>query len=184
MDKRNGNISISIIMVVFLSSVILSISFVSIKRQNDTKNLNNSKILIYEIYKKYATLAFDQYKEYNIVFDYDLKEIEVLDSSKKTIEKVQLPSYVEYATVYGDNILRKIENKITVNGNITPMYSIYIFGRENIAKYRISLYGFDTLKYLRINIYKNISDKKATYGDIINFHKKFSAESNKLWEKE
>lgn len=183
-NKKNGNLSIGIVMVIFISSVILGISSVRVKRQNDKKNLNISKTLIYEIYKKYATLAFDQNKEYNIIFDYDLKQIEILDASKKIIEKIELPKTIEYATVYGDKVLKRIENKITINGNITPIYSIYIFGKDKVAKYRVSLYGFDTLKYLRINLYKNINDKKATYKDIVNFHSKFSTELDKSWVKE
>ena len=184
MNRIHGNMSVSIILVIFISSILVSISFIKIRTQKELQNINTSKTIIYETYKKYATLALDQKREYRIKFDYSLKSIKVFGSDNKLLENIELPELVKYATVYGEAVLDKIDSKITINGNITPIHSIYIFGREDVAKYRISLYGFNILKYLRINIYKNKNDSSPKYNNILHFHKSFNAKSNKLWEKE
>lgn len=184
MNKSLGNSLFDFIIVITITMILVSFSFVRIRRQNNLKNLNIAKILIYETYKKYAVLALDQGKEYNLSFDYNLGKITIFGDDNKRMEEVNMPQKVLLSTVYGGVILDKIESKITVNGNITPIYSIYLFDNEKIAKYRISLYGFNTLKFLRINIYKNINDKKAKQNEIVNFHNTFNPESNKLWEKE
>ena len=184
MNKSLGNTLFDFIIVIIITMILASFSFIRIRQQNNLKNLNIAKILIYETYKKYAVLALNQGKEYNLSFDYNLNKIIIFSDGNKKLEEVDIPQNVSLATVYGGVILSKIESKITVNGNITPIYSIYLFDSDNIAKYRISLYGFNTLKFLRINIYKNINDKKPNKNEIINFHNTFNPESNKLWEKE
>ncbi|WP_429190087.1 hypothetical protein [Fusobacterium sp. PH5-44] len=184
MLKNDGFTFLDFIIVVTITMILISFSFVRIRKQNNLKNLNIAKILIYETYKKYAVLALDQRKEYHFNFDFKLHKITVFDGEYKILEEIDTPHSVSINTVYSDVILDKIESKITINGNITPIYSIYLFDSKKIAKYRISLYGFNTLKFLQINIYKNINDKKPTENGIINFHNTFNPESSKLWEKE
>ena len=85
--------------------------------------------------------------------------------------------------VYNKENVEKFEVKITRDGNITPSFSIYIFGYDDIARYRISFYGFDMIKFMKINVYKNIKNKKAKYKDIVSYHEKFAYEEDG-WKKE
>ena len=73
--------------------------------------------------------------------------------------------------------------KITKDGNITPSFSIYIFGYDDIARYRISFYGFDMVKFMKINIYRNMKNKKVKYDNIVSYHEKFAYEEDE-WKKE
>lgn len=43
-----------------------------------------------------------------------------------------------------------------------------------MAKYRIiSFYGFDIVKFMKINVYRNIKNKKAKYENIVSYHESF-----------
>jgi hypothetical protein len=184
MGNRNGSISLEILVAALIVSLFALFGFIKIKNARTINQVNNAKILIADTYKKYATISFDKDIIHRILIDYNIKTIEIFDNVDAKIEEISLPKEIKYATVYGGVVCDKMSAKITEQGNITPIFSIYIFDNKDIAKYRISLYGFDTLKHLRINIYRNKSDKTATYANIIKFHEGFSEDTNKLWEKE
>lgn len=184
MGNRNGSISLEILVAALIVSFFAFFGNIRIKNARTVGQVNNAKILIADTYKKYATISFDKNVIHRVIIDYNIKIIEIFDNIDKKIEEIVLPKEIKYATIYGGIIQDKMNAKITEQGNITPIFSIYIFDNKDIAKYRISLYGFDTLKHLRINIYKNKSDKTANYANIIKFHDSFTEESNKLWEKE
>ncbi|WP_410208483.1 hypothetical protein [Fusobacterium sp.] len=168
--------------------MLLDIGFIYFKKHSEKKEINEAKIKICDIFKTYATDALNREKKYIINLNYNTKEIQVLKNSLKEIERVSLPENLYYTTIFKtgdtDNKVQTLFTAtITRNGNITPSFSIYIFGYDKIAKYRISFYGFQVIKFMQINIYKNIKDKKATYENISFYHKYWDIHKDK-WKKE
>ena len=106
---------------------------------------------------------------------------------KKLIEREELirakTEIYEVFTTYGIKAQEKFNAKITSHGNITPSFSIYIFDYNDIAQYRISFYGFDLIKYMQINVYRNINDTTPKYNTILNFHNKWTT-TNPKWKEE
>ncbi|MDR1834817.1 MAG: hypothetical protein LBQ96_03355 [Fusobacteriaceae bacterium] len=183
MGKRSGSLSLEALIILTLIILTVSIGHIQIQKAKSITQVNDAKILIADVFKKYAVLSLDRRIIHKIAFDYGGKFLDVFDSDDEKKEHLDLPKDIRYASVYGGVVPPTITAKITEDGNITPIFTIYIFDRGDLARYRISLYGFDTLKHLRIYIYKNKGDQTAKYGDIVNFHSKFS-EGSKLWERE
>lgn len=157
--------------------LVTNIGFICIRKIKEEREINTAKILIYETFSTYATKAFYDKKIHYIKLDYTTKRLYVQSVFYDLIEVVQLPENLNYATIFDKKVQTEHLAKITRYGNITPSFSIYIFGYNDIAKYRISFYGFDIIKYMKINIYKNKNDKNATYVNIHNFHKKWDGNS-------
>lgn len=157
--------------------LVTNIGFICIRKIKEEREINTAKILIYETFSTYATKAFYNKEHYYIRLDYTTKKLYVLKFMHVPLEIIQLPEKLNYVTIFDKTVQKEHLAKITRYGNITPSFSIYIFGYNNIARYRISFYGFDIIKYMKINIYKNKNDKNATYVNIHNFHKKWDGNS-------
>jgi len=183
MGKNTGSLSLEALILLALTALAASFGHIQIQKAKTAAQIQDAKIMITGLYKKYAVLSLDRKLIHRIVFDYGDKTIDVYDHADKKTEHADLPADIRYATVYGGAIPASFSAKITEDGNITPIFSIYLFDRKNLARYRISLYGFDVLKHLRIYVYKNRGDPTATYENIVSFHDKFS-EDSKHWERE
>lgn len=183
MNKNRGYTYLNIVVSIL---VILSLMYVGIIYYRNLKEkieVDEAKQKIVNIFTDYSAKAFDNEKAYNIKIDYILKKIIIYENILKEREKIKLPASLKYATVYNKENVEKFEVKITRDGNITPSFSIYIFGYDDIARYRISFYGFDMIKFMKINVYKNIKNKKAKYKNIVSYHEKFAYEEDG-WRKE
>ncbi|MHD0319097.1 hypothetical protein [Fusobacterium sp. THCT1E2] len=183
MNKNRGYTYLNIVVSIL---VILSLMYVGIIYYRNLKEkieVDEAKQKIVNIFTDYSAKAFDNEKAHNIKIDYILKKIIIYENILKEREKIKLPASLKYATVYNKENVEKFEVKITRDGNITPSFSIYIFGYDDIARYRISFYGFDMIKFMKINVYKNIKNKKAKYKNIVSYHEKFAYEEDG-WRKE
>ncbi|WP_130891574.1 hypothetical protein [Fusobacterium ulcerans] len=183
MNKNRGYAYLNIVVSTL---VILSFMYVGIiyyRNLKEKREVDEAKQKIVNIFTDYSAEAFDNEKAHNIKIDYILKKIIIYENILKEKEKIKLPASLKYATVYNKENVEKFEVKITRDGNITPSFSIYIFGYDDIARYRISFYGFDMIKFMKINVYKNIKNKKAKYKDIVSYHEKFAYEEDG-WKKE
>ncbi|WP_294663691.1 hypothetical protein [uncultured Fusobacterium sp.] len=183
MNKNRGYTYLNIVVSIL---VILSLMYVGIIYYRNLKEkieVDEAKQKIVNIFTDYSAKAFDNEKAHNIKIDYILKKIIIYENILKEREKIKLPASLKYATVYNKENVEKFEVKITRDGNITPSFSIYIFGYDDIARYRISFYGFDMIKFMKINVYKNIKNKKVKYKNIVSYHEKFAYEEDG-WRKE
>ncbi|WP_289103791.1 hypothetical protein [uncultured Fusobacterium sp.] len=183
MSKNKGYTYLNIVVSTL---VILSFMYVGIiyyRNLKEKREIEEAKQKIVNIFTDFSAEAFDNEKSYNIKIDYILKKIIVYENIIREKESIRLPTSLKYATVYNKENVEKFEIKMTKNGNITPSFSIYIFGYNDMAKYRISFYGFDIVKFMKINVYRNIKNKKAKYENIVSYHEKFSYEEDE-WQKE
>ena len=138
MNKNRGYTYLNIVVSIL---VILSLMYVGIIYYRNLKEkieVDEAKQKIVNIFTDYSAKAFDNEKAHNIKIDYILKKIIIYENILKEREKIKLPASLKYATVYNKENVEKFEVKITRDGNITPSFSIYIFGYDDIARYRIS----------------------------------------------
>lgn len=183
MKKRRAFYFIEILIQISFVLLLLSLSFIYFKNLIEREELIKAKTEIYEVFTTYATKAFNSRTNYDVKLDYLKKEIIISEMSVIDREIIYLPKKLRYLTIFDKQIQTRFNAKITSNGNISPSFSIYIFDYNDIAKYRISFYGFDLIKYMQINIYKNIDDKTAKYSNILDFHNKWTT-TNPKWTEE
>lgn len=192
MKNRKGFYLANILFKISIVLLLINIGFAHINRQNEKKEIIEAKVKIYDTFSTYANMALENHQGYTIILDYKTKEIRVYTNADKLIEKTLLPKNLYYTTVFKEkNSFRKkqseFEATITKNGNITPSFSVYIFDYSKIARSRISFYGFQTIKFIKINLYKNHRDKKATYENIVAYHEKLKKKEeyfHTYWSKE
>lgn len=173
---------IDILIQISLIFLLTSLGFICFRNYSEQQEVKRAKTEIYELFTTYATKAFNEKERFTLDFNYSTKEIVVSKTTVVKVEILKLPKNLKYITIFDKEKVEKFTANITINGNITPSFSIYIFGYDDVAKYRISLYGFDLIKYMQINIYKNLKDKTATYKNILSFHNNWT--KRKIYWKE
>lgn len=182
MKKDRGFSYIEIIISVVL---IFSISYLSAfyyEKLREKQDIQRAKTLILNLFSEYTSKAFDTENDFDIEIEHTQRRIKVLDMGRIKKEE-SLPENLKYSSVFNNEMVEKLDVKITKHGNITPSFSLYIFDYDDIVKYRISFYGFDKIKFLKINVYRNLSDKKWKYKNLMLYHKKFNPDSIH-WRKE
>lgn len=183
MKKSRGFSLVNILISISIALMILTLGYVCYRDFLEQQEIKRAKVEIYELFTTYSAKAFNDRITLSIKLDYLTKEITVYKYSVVPIEIINLPKNLKYATIFDGDKVDIFTGNITKNGNITPSFSVYIFDYDDIAQYRISFYGFDILKYMKINIYRNRGDKTSTYSNILTFHKKWSTDNPK-WEEE
>lgn len=183
MKKTKGFTYIEVLISAILILGIMYAGTIYSRNLKEKREINEARSKIIRVFTDYSTKAFDQEKSFNVKIDHLQKKIAVYQNVITLKDEEFLPKTLKYLSVYDNEEVEKLEIKITKNGNITPSFSIYIFGYDDIAKYRLSFYGFDVIQFMKINVYKNISDKKWTYKNIMLYHKKFNPDNGK-WRTE
>lgn len=183
MKNKKGFCFIDILLQISLLLLLLSFGFIYFRKLMEREELVRAKTEIYEVFTTYATKAFNSRTSYGVELDYSKKRIVISESSSITREVLKLPKNLKYITIFDSQTQQKLTAKITANGNITPSFSVYIFDYDDIAQYRISFYGFDLIRYMQINVYKNINDTTPKYKTILDFHNSWKT-SNPKWKEE
>lgn len=183
MKNKKGFCFIDILLQVSIILLLLSFGFIYFKKSLEREELIKAKTEIYELFTTYATKAYNSRTSYGVELDYLKKTIIISQSSVIQKEVIHLPKNLKYITIFDKQTQQKFTTKITSHGNITPSFSIYIFDYNDIAQYRISFYGFDLIRYMQINVYRNISDKTPKYRTILNFHNNWTT-TNPKWQEE
>lgn len=183
MRKNKGFYLLNILISITLTLLFLTCGYICLRNYVEKQEIEKAKIEIYELFSTYTTKASNDKIELHVKLDYLKKEITVYKFMIIPIERRYLPKNLNYVTIFDSDVVDFFTGKITKNGNITPSFSIYIFDYDDIAQYRISFYGFEILKYMKINIYKNKGDKTPKYKDILKFHKNWTTHDEK-WEEQ
>ncbi|MGL4402539.1 MAG: hypothetical protein ACRCTS_02255, partial [Fusobacteriaceae bacterium] len=127
----------------------------------------------------YRDRAYYTHRSYTVLIDTNNKYIEVWeDSIEAKRDRIELPKNLRYKIPGMGNIL----TKINPNGNIGNAFTLYIFGKSERAKYRLGFYPFLQLKYLKINLYRNVGASGAVWGNIDKYHETSGAKNLQGWE--
>ena len=101
-------------------------------------------------------------------------------------QDIELPKNLIYFHTYTSN-LKNFKFSFTKNGNISKSFSIYIFNKEKKVRYKLSFYGFDRSKFLKINSYRKKNNNEINYNNIADYHKNTNEDREsfyKDWRKE
>lgn len=183
MKKNKGFQLINVLVSMGILLLISSLGFVTWRNYKENFELKQAKIEIYELFSTYSLRSLNTYQKYYIDLNFLEKKIKVYSNSRDIVEILKLPKKLNYTIVIKGKKQDFYSAHITENGNISPSFSLYIFGYDNIARYRISFYGFDIIKYMKINIYKNLNDKHVTLQTINDFHNSWTT-ANTNWKEE
>lgn len=184
-NQKKGFTFLETILVLGILGILLSLGLNNYRAVEEYLALKESSNKIVSTYYYYTNKAMIDGKDFQIKNFLKEKRIEINQlGNLKKIEILKLPKNLKYTVIYENKKLNYIESKTNKWGNLNNSFTIYIFGKNNLAKYRIAFYNYQISKILKINIYKNISASEATYENIVNYHYSVEGESHIGWEKE
>ncbi|SKA03639.1 prepilin-type N-terminal cleavage/methylation domain-containing protein [Cetobacterium ceti] len=184
-NKKKGFTFLEVIVTIGILGILLSLGLVNYKAVKEYLALKESTNKIISTYYYYTNKAMIDGKDFQIKNFLKEKRIEIihLENSEK-IETLELSKNLRYTVIYENIKLNYIESITNKWGNLNNSFTIYIFGKNNLAKYRIAFYNYQISKILKINIYKNVSASEATYENIVNYHYSVGGENHIGWKKE
>ena len=168
--KKNKAFSIfEIILSILIFSFLMNIAFVKYREFKELRDINEAKTKITEAFYLVSTTSLKQKTKQELQLDLSAKKIIISNKSLK-IQEIQLPKDLIYYHTHISN-LKKLKLSFTENGNISKSFSIYIFNRAKKVRYKISFYGFDKSRFLKINNYRKKKNSEITYSNIDEYHK-------------
>lgn len=157
------------IFLILLISLCINISFIYFQKFKETQNIIEAKLKINDAFLYSSINSLNSHKEKKLQFDLVTKKIFIIDDFFKNEREFSLPkNLIYYSTLNSNSYILNLN--FTKNGNISQSFSIYIFDRKRNARYKISFYGFDRSKFLKINNYKHIGKNNINLSEISNYH--------------
>lgn len=157
------------VLSILIISIILNFSFIKYKDFKDLQDINTAKTILNEIFFNLSISSLKFHKKQTIKLDFLNKKIIIDDDYSTKKQELRLPQSLGYYHTYPTYTL-SFFIEFTQNGNISKSFSIYIFDRKKQARYKISFYGFDRSKFLKINNYKKISKTDINFYNILKYH--------------
>jgi len=180
---KKGVTLIELVVVVALGAILLSIASLSVIKVKEGRALVEGKNKIVQALRQQLVKSFNTGEIYEIKFDYNIKKIEVREiTGIKTLkEQLELPKILKYTTVYDDAKLSEAIALTNSKGGMVDSFSIYIFGVDDKARYRISIDKINKPSGLAyINTYKN-KNSDINYDNVQVKHYDFNYDK---WKKE
>lgn len=157
------------IILIILISLCLNITFIYFKKFKENQSIIEAKLKINDAFLYSSINSLNSHKEKKLQFNPVTKKIFIVDDFFKNEREFSLPkNLIYYSTLNSSSYILNLN--FTKNGNISQSFSIYIFDRKKNARYKISFYGFDRSKFLKINNYKHIGKNNINLSEIFNYH--------------
>lgn len=157
------------IILIILISLCLNITFIYFKKFKENQSIIEAKLKINDAFLYSSINSLNSHKEKKLQFNLVTKKIFIVDDFFKNEREFSLPkNLIYYSTLNSSSYILNLN--FTKNGNISQSFSIYIFDRKKNARYKISFYGFDRSKFLKINNYKYIGKNNINLSEIFNYH--------------
>lgn len=184
--KKNNAFSFyEIIFSTFILILILNISFLKYQNFKETQSIIEAKTKINETFFYASLNSLKFHKNYSIKLDLISAKLILFDSNYTPIKYSKLPKNLNYFHTQSTAVNPTIN--FTKNGNISKSFSIYIFNKKNEVKYKISFYGFDRTRFLKINNYKKKKNSIIKLNQISEYHKNTNEDRDIFyidWKKE
>ncbi|MGL4393435.1 MAG: pilus assembly FimT family protein [Fusobacteriaceae bacterium] len=181
--KKNGFTIIEITVTTSILMILIYAIQLGYSSYKENLLLTEAATKIVTTISMYRDKAY--YENVNYTLSFEILDKKILIKDTKTFSaEIKIPAEPFYKIISTDVSTSKLTTTIYQTGNLSKAFSLYIFNSKKIAKYRISFYIFSQLKFLSINLYKNLSDGQATYDNIENYHKVLNVTGNNKWTKE
>ena len=125
-------------------------------------------------------IVFPRYNSDDFVLRYEIY--------KKEKKKENIVVYLMDVNYLNDCIIDDMKDYGFIS--IIPsclLYTSYIFNKEKKVRYKLSFYGFDRSKFLKINSYRKKNNNEINYNNIADYHKSTNEDREsfyKDWRKE
>lgn len=173
------------ILSILIISILLNFAFIKYQNAKIKQAILEAKLKINDAFFYSSISSLQNHNIHSIQFDLIRKKIFILDTFQKKLKEITLPKNLLY--YHTSSSLSNIINiNLTKNGNISQSFSIYIFNNKKYVEYKISFYGFDRSKFLKINNYKHVG-KNIHLNEISNYHKYTNEDREEFytdWRKE
>lgn len=183
-NKKNGLTFVETVLVLLTVSTITILGGIKLSQNREKEALFEAKEKIRNTFLFYTKKSYLEKEKKYIDIYLNNKKIEIVSFSNKKEAEIFLPRELFYEVVYDYTKKEIFTVQTTKNGNLSKAFTLYIFGKNGVAKLRISFYTFQTDKFLKINIYKNESSEKATRENIINYHYSEEGQNREGWIRE
>lgn len=167
-NKTQAFTFIEVIISILILSLLLNFTFIKYQNIKEKQAILEAKLKINDAFFYSSLNSLQSHDISTIKLDLTKKQITILNQFQKKIKQFNLPKNLIYYSTSNSH-LRTFNINFTKNGNIAKSFSIYIFNKKNYVKYKISFYGFDKSKFLKINNYKHIG-KNIHYSEIYNYN--------------
>ena len=184
-EKNKAFSTFEIILSILIFSILLNIAFLKYKEFKELRDINEAKTKITEAFYLVSTTSLKQKRKQELELDLSAKKIVISDKTLQS-QDIELPKNLIYFHTYTSN-LKNFKFSFTKNGNISKSFSIYIFNKEKKVRYKLSFYGFDRSKFLKINSYRKKNNNEINYNNIADYHKNTNEDRKsfyKDWRKE
>ena len=184
--KKNRAFSVfEIILSIFIFSLLLNIAFLKYKDFRELQAINEAKAKIVETFYLASSTSLKLNTRTKIKLDLTKKQIILKKNSTKT-KTIKLPQNLIYYHTRSSNS-NAVDIEFTTNGNTNKSFSIYLFNMEKNVRYKISFYGFDRSKFLKINCYRKKKNADIKYSSIGYYHDSTNEDRDTFyrdWKKE
>ncbi|MGL4968797.1 MAG: type II secretion system protein [Fusobacteriaceae bacterium] len=165
--------------IVSLLSLGIGVGYGNFREKLD---IEEAKVSVITSLETYRDRAYYTHRSYSLLIDTGSKCIEFWeDSTEAKKYRIELPKKLRYR-IPGWGGQGNMLTQINPNGNLGNAFTLYIFGKSDRAKYRLGFYPFLQLKYLKINLYRNIGASEAVLGNIDKYHETSGAKNLVGWE--
>lgn len=179
---KRGFTLVETVVVIGIASTLSTGIGIGYGKFHEKLDLEEAKITIISTLENYRDRAYYNYRSYTLLIDTNNKYIEIWeDNISAKRERIYLPKSLRYQVPTLGSQGNAL-TKINPNGNLSDSFTVYIFGKSEVAKYRLGFYHFLQLKYFKINLYKNIAAEGAVFGNIKKYHETSDAKNLKGWE--
>lgn len=183
-SRREGFTLIEMVAAVAIISILSGFTYIGYGYFQEEILIQRAHAQVIGTVKRYREKAFYGNQNYRFTVDCSKKILLVEDTILlKILERIELPEKLRYKLSLSESQLG-VTADITIDGNMSRAFTLYIFGRSSTARSRIAFYTFSQLKYLTVNLYRNISAKDATYENLINYHGTSASQNLIGWERQ
>lgn len=170
---KKGFTLIELVVVVALSTILLRTASISVANMLERRALEEAKNRMIEVLRLYTDKSFNEAEEYNINLDYTDEVIRVRDADGNIEEEIELPEMLRYyVNIDFDGDPDREEIRTTVKGGVKRLltdqlinFSIYVYDRNENARYRIAVDGINASRLVHINVDQNRSATTATWSN-------------------
>lgn len=175
-----------VIISILVFSFLLNIAFIKYRDFREKQAIEEAKTKIVETFYLSSINALNKKIVQTIELDLFDKKIIISDKNFNKIQTINLPKNLEYYHTFNSN-KKFLKLSFTKNGNISNSFSIYIFNSSKKVRYKISFYGFDRSKFLKINNYRKKDNSEIYLANIYKYHESTNEDRDsfyKDWRKE